>query len=166
VKSEKAVMTCFSNKIYKIIFSLLFAIPVILYSIFSNALPAPLSNEQLLKQSDIIAKVKVIGVAKIGQINGAVKYHAWLKILEPTKGSVSINDTIIVAWHKFDKKLIGSWAIDYYPDDELLTYLIWDDNEKSYKNISWNSAKKIQSYNKKLPINDGEIIFSSEYCSN
>ena len=68
--------------------------------------------------------------------------------------------------HRFDKKLIGSWAIDYYPDDELLTYLIWDDNEKSYKNISWNSAKKIQSYNKKLPINDGEIIFSSEYCSN
>jgi hypothetical protein len=110
--------------------------------------------------------VKVIGVVKIGQINGVVKYRAWLKILEPTKGSVSINDTIIVAWHKFDKKLIGSWAIDYYPDDELLTYLIWDDNEKSYKNISWNSAKKIQSYNKKLPINDGEIIFSSEYCSN
>ena len=115
---------------------MLFAIPVILYSISSNALPAPLSNEQLLKQSDIIAKVKVIGVAKIGQINGAAKYQAWLKILESTKGSVSINDTIIVGWHKFDKKLIGSWAIDYYPGDELLTYLIWDDNEKSYKNIS------------------------------
>jgi hypothetical protein len=32
-------------------------------------LPAPLSNEQLLKQSDIIAKVKVICVAKIGQIS-------------------------------------------------------------------------------------------------
>ena len=78
---------------------MLFAIPVILYSISSNALPAPLSNEQLLKQSDIIAKVKVIGVVKIGQINGVVKYRAWLKILEPTKGSVSINDTIIVAWH-------------------------------------------------------------------
>jgi len=39
-------------------------------------------------------------------------------------------------------------AIDYYPNDELLIYLIWDYNKKSYKNISWNSAKKIQSYNK------------------
>ena len=73
-----------------------------------------------------------------------------------------LNDTIIVTWHRFDKKLIGSWAIDYYPDEELITYLIWDRDEKSYKNISWNSADKIQLSDKKLPTNDGEITLYSE----
>lgn len=155
-------MACFSKKFYKIIFFLPLIISINLYTVTSNALPAPLSNEQLLKQSDIIAKVKVIGVAKIGYVNNAIKYQAWLKILKSIKGDVIINDTIIVTWHRFDKKLIGSWAIDYYPDEELITYLIWDRDEKSYKNISWNSADKIQLSDKKLPTNDGEITLYSE----
>lgn len=155
-------MACFSKKFHKIIFFLALIISFNLYTVTSNALPAPLSKEQLLKQSDIIAKVKVVGVAKIGCVNNAIKYQAWLKILKPIKGDVIVNDTIILTWHRFDKKLIGSWAIDYYPDEELITYLIWDRDEKSYKNISWNSGDKIQSSDKKLPINDGEITLYSE----
>jgi hypothetical protein len=155
-------MAYFLKKIHKIIFFLPLIISINLYTVTSNALPAPLSKEQLLKQSDIIAKVKVIGVTKIGDVKNAIKYQAWLKILKPIKGYVIVNDTIIVTWHKFDKKLIGSWAIDYYPDEELITYLIWDRDEKSYKNISWNSVDKIQSSGKKLPKNDGEIILYSE----
>ena len=155
-------MAYFSKKFYKIIFFLPLITSLNLYTVTSNALPAPLSKEQLLRESTVIARVKVIGVAKVGYVKNAIKYQAWLKIIKPIKGEVIVNDTIIVTWHRFDKKLIGSWVIDYYPDEELITYLIWDRDEKSYKNISWNSADKIQSSDKKLPINDGEITLYSE----
>jgi len=155
-------MAYFSKKFHKIIFFLPLIIFINLYTVTSNALPAPLSKEQLLKESKVIARVKVIGVTKIGYVNNAIKYQAWLKIIKPIKGDVIVNDTIIATWYKFDKKLIGSWAIDYYPDEELITYLIWDHDEKSYKNISWNSVDKIQSSGKKLPTNDGEITLCSE----
>ena len=156
-------MAYFSKKFHKIVFFLPFLISINLYTVTSNALPAPLSKEQLLKESNVIARVKVIGVTKIGYVKNAIKYQAWLKILKSIKGDIISNDTIIVTWHRFDKKLIGSWAIDYYPDEELITYLIWDRDEKSYKNISWNSADKIQSSSKKLPTKDGEIILCSEF---
>ena len=159
-------MAYFSNKFYKIIFFLPLITSLNLYTVTSNALPAPLSKEQLLRESTVIARVKVIGVAKVGYVKNAIKYQAWLKIIKPIKGEVIVNDTIIVTWHRFDKKLIGSWAIDYYPDEELITYLIWDRDEKSYKNISWNSVDKIQSSDKKLPTNDGEITLCSEPFDN
>ena len=159
-------MAYFSKKFYKIIFYLPLIISLNLCTVTSNALPAPLSKEQLLRESTVIARVKVIGVAKVSYVKNAIKYQAWLKIIKPIKGEVIVNDTIIVTWHRFDKKLIGSWAIDYYPEEELITYLIWDRDEKSYKNISWNSADKIQSSDKKLPINDGEITLYSESSNN
>ena len=159
-------MAYFSNKFYKIIFFLPLITSLNLYTVTSNALPAPLSKEQLLRESTVIARVKVIGVAKVGYVKNAIKYQAWLKIINPIKGEVIVNDTIIVTWHRFDKKLIGSWAIDYYPDEELITYLIWDRDEKSYKNISWNSVDKIQSSGEKLPTNNGEITLYSEPSNN
>ena len=131
-----------------------------LYTIESNALPTPLSNQQLNQQSDLIAKVKVLGVTRVGYTNKAIKFQAWLKIIKTIKGKAEVNDTILVTWHRFDKKLIGSWEIAYYPGEKLITYLVWDNNEKAYKNISWNSVKKIQSTNKKLPIKDGAVEFN------
>ncbi len=43
-----------------------------LYTIESNALPAPLSNEQLNQQSDLIAKVNVLGVTRVGYTHKAI----------------------------------------------------------------------------------------------
>ncbi len=131
-----------------------------LYTIESNALPAPLSNEQLNQQSDLIAKVNVLGVTRVGYTHKVIKFQAWLQIIKTIKGKAQINDTILVTWYRFDKKLIGSWEIAYYPGEKLITYLVWDNKEKAYKNLSWNSVKKIKSIGKKLPIKNGAVEFN------
>ncbi len=131
-----------------------------LYTIESNALPAPLSNEQLNQQSDLIAKVNVLGVTRVGYTHKAIKFQAWLQIIKTIKRKAQINDTILVTWYRFDKKLIGSWEIAYYPGEKLITYLVWDNKEKAYKNLSWNSVKKIKSIGKKLPIKNGAVEFN------
>ena len=81
-------MAYFSKKFHKIVFFLPFLISINLYTVTSNALPAPLSKEQLLKESNVIARVKVIGVTKIGYVKNAIKYQAWLSVASRMCGLV------------------------------------------------------------------------------
>ena len=148
-------------------FVLILICSIIVFSIKESfALPAPLSAKQLYEQSDIIAKVKVLGVVKVkNKVAGTEneynsnKYQAWLKMLQVTKGNVQNNHTIIVTWNRANKKMLGSWEVNYYPNEELITHLVWDDLEKTYKTLSWNSAKRIKSSQNKLPTKD-EVSFA------
>ena len=130
------------------------------------ALPAPLSSEELYQQSDVIAKVKVLGVVKVEEPKATSqhetdKYQAWLKVLQVIKGKIHNNYTIIVTWNRVHKKMIGGWEVNYYPNEELITHLIWDEQNKTYKTLSWNSAEITKpSTNKLLPTDIGKGSFS------
>ncbi len=136
-------------------------------------MPTPLSAEQLYEQSDVIAKAKVLGVAavqsKVAKIEDRYgydtkKYQAWLKVLKATKGKVQDNHTVIVTWDRVssNKKIVGNWEVNYYPNEELITHLVWDNQEKTYRTLSWNSAKTIKSSKNKLPADIGEVNLASD----
>ena len=147
----------------------LICVTVTLSIIESFALPTPLSPEQLYQQSDIIAKVKVLSVIKVqdriketeNKYN-TEKYHAWLKVLQVTKGKIQNNHTMIVTWNRVNRQLIGGWEVNYYPNEELITHLIWDDQEKTYKTLSWNATKIIKSSKNTLPMDIGQVYFASD----
>ena len=65
--------------------------------------------------------------------------------------------------------MIGNWAISYYPGETLDTHLVWDNQEKTYRTLSWNSTAvtnmPIQP-NNKLPIKMGNVNLALDYCGN
>ncbi len=98
------------------------------------ALPAPISKEELLKNSDIYAKIKVLGVMRVDdqtyssnptqtQNNYAEVYQAWVQLLEIYKGEYKIRDTIIVRWQVDKHGLIGSWFVPLANGEEVTIYL-------------------------------------------
>ena len=141
----------------------------ICFSLESVALPAPFSTEELYEQSNVIAKVKVLGVIKIGEQHNATRYQAWLKIIKPIKGQVKNNETIIVNWSLLHKKLIGGWEVSYYPGEILKTHLIWDRQEKTYRTLSWDSVrvlKKASPSHGSLPKETGNMILALDNYAN
>jgi hypothetical protein len=109
----------------------------------SLALPKPLSQQELFEKSDVIIKGKVIKIDEVENNNIYEKYTARIQILEVIKGDISNTDIISVFWKKYKKKLLGNWYIEYALGEVIETHLIWDQEEKMFKTISWNGSKVI-----------------------
>src|SRR5512143_3165012 len=107
------------------------------------ALPAPMSDADLLSKSDLVALVRVISVtcvsvSKDERTGEALRsYSANLELLEVIKGDEQKGNDVTVTFHELPKGLLGPWSVFYYPGEVVWTHLVKDGD--AYTTTWWNS---------------------------
>ena len=93
------------------------------------ALPAPMSDQELMEKSDLVALVRVLNVTCTSLTKDAAtgeelpSYLATLQVLEVKKGDAKRGDEVIVTWRAVPKSIVGPWTVYYYPGEEVVTHL-------------------------------------------
>jgi hypothetical protein len=109
------------------------------------ALPAPMSDLELMEKSDLVARVRVLSVTctsvtKDEQTGEELPgYLARLKVLETKKGDAQKGDEVLVTWRAVPTGLTGPWAVYYYPGEEVWTHLVKRSGGASYATTWWNA---------------------------
>jgi hypothetical protein len=109
------------------------------------ALPAPMPEAELMEKSDVVALVRVLAVACTSVVKDENTgedlpgYLATLQILEVKKGDVKPGDEVMVTWRAVPTGLMGSWAIPYYPGEEVWTHLAKRSGGVAYATTWWNA---------------------------
>jgi hypothetical protein len=109
------------------------------------ALPAPLSDEELMADSDLVALVRVVSVtctsvtkdAQTGeQLPG---YLAKLRVIEASKGDVRPGGEVLVTFRAIPSGALGPWTVFYYPGEEVWTHLVKREGGVTYASTWWNA---------------------------
>jgi hypothetical protein len=130
------------------------------------ALPAPMSEPELMEKSDIVAVVRVLSVSCTAVTKDSStgedlpSYLAKVRLLEVKKGDAKAGDEVLVTWRAIPKNILGPWAVYYYPGEVVLTHLAKRSGGVSYGSTWWNAKgddiKAPQST--ELPATPGETF--------
>src|SRR5262245_20183338 len=113
------------------------------------ALPAPMSESDLLQKSDLVALVRIksvtcVGVSKDAQTGESLpSYSARAELMEVIKGEDVKGDTVNIDFHAIPTGVLGPWTVYYYPGEMVWTHLIGNDGE--YTTIWCNGRGTIVS---------------------
>ena len=88
------------------------ALMISLFASPALALPAPMSDQELMDKSDLVAVVRVLSVSCT---------------------------TVLVTWRAISKDMVGPWAVYYYPGEVVLTHLVKRSGGVSYGSTWWNA---------------------------
>ena len=145
-------------------FSLLLLLPLI--ATRAMALPAPMSNDDLMEKSAFVGVVRVLSVTctaltpdkETGE--DLPHYLAKLEIVDVKKGDVKPGETVLVTWRAIPRGIVGPWAVNYYPGEEVMTHLTKADGDVAYKTTWWNAKGKNlkEPESTKLPMMPGETF--------
>ena len=111
----------------------------------ARALPAPMSEQELMEKSDLVALVRVMSVTCTSLTKDAATgedlpgYIAQLKVLEVKKGDAKKGDEVLVTWRAVPKSILGPWTVYYYPGEEVVTHLTKRSGSASYASTWWNA---------------------------
>ncbi|MGV1013941.1 MAG: hypothetical protein ACOYB4_03125 [Methyloceanibacter sp.] len=141
-----------------LLFVCLFAQPVL-------ALPAPMSEGELLEKSDVVALVRVLSVACTSitkdkdsgeELPG---YLANLQILEVKKGDVKPGDEVMVTWRAIPTGIVGPWTVPYYPGEEVWTHLT-KRGGGTFASTWWNAKGELvkPAQSTELPTTVGQML--------
>ena len=130
------------------------------------ALPAPMSDQELMDKSDLVASVRVLSVtcttitkddATGEELPG---YLARLKVLDVKKGDVRPGEEVLVTWRAVPKSIVGPWTVYYYPGEEVVTHLVKRSGGASYASTWWNAkGDDLKSpKTRDLPSTPGETV--------
>ena len=130
----------------------------------ASALPEPISDEELLAKSDLVALIQVQSVTSVGALpNPGTRqalqfYHAKAKVLEVKKGDVKPGTEITIEFREVPEDVVGQWEVSYYAGEELWTYL--RKRGENYRATYWNArGKQVRpASNNKLPSQPGQSI--------
>jgi hypothetical protein len=137
----------------------------------AQALPPPMSPEELEQKSDVVATVRVLAVACTGEVKppgskeNVPQYQAWLQVVSATKGSVKPKQTLLVEWHDLPRPmLLGPWKVDYFAGEEVATHLKWHEKSRNYATTWWNAKGKPQrpADSDRLPTKPGELLVAKQ----
>jgi hypothetical protein len=115
----------------------------------ASALPAPMSQEQLLEKSDLVALVRIksvtcVSVAKDDRIGEELpSYSARAELIEVIKGEDVKGDTVNITFAAVPTGLLGPWTVYYYPGEMVWTHLVGADGE--YTSTWWNARGNVVS---------------------
>ena len=130
------------------------------------ALPAPMSDDELLAKSDLVALIRVLsvtctGVAKDERTGEALpSYKANAEVMEVIKGDVAKGDDVTITFHAISKGILGPWTVYYYPGEEMITHLTKRSGGATYASTWWN-AKGDDTKSpdtRELPVTPGETV--------
>jgi hypothetical protein len=130
----------------------------------ASALPAPMSQEQLLEKSDLVALVRIksvtcVSVAKDDRTGEDLpSYSARAELMEVIKGEDVKGDTVDIAFQAVPTGLLGPWTVYYYPGEMVWTHLVGADGE--YTSTWWNARGDMVSKAviTELPTKPGETV--------
>lgn len=94
------------------------------------ALPAPMSDADLLAKSDLVALVRVlsvtcVSVSKDEQTGEALRnYSANVELIEVIKGDVAKGAEVTITFEDIPQGLLGPWSVFYYPGEMVWTHLV------------------------------------------
>jgi hypothetical protein len=130
------------------------------------ALPAPMSDQELMDKSDLVAVVRVLSVScttvtkdeNTGEDLPA--YLAKLKLVDVKKGDAKAGDEVLVTWRAVPTKMLGPWTVNYYPGEVVLTHLTKRSGGASYASTWWNAKGEDQKApdSTELPTTPGETL--------
>jgi hypothetical protein len=128
------------------------------------ALPAPMSDSDLLVKSDLVALVRVLSVTCLStsqdpQTRATLpNYSAKLELIEVIKGDEAKGATVSVYFHAVPSGLLGSWTVYYYPGEMVWTHL--EGHNGDYTTTWWNGRGDIVSKAviTELPTTPGETV--------
>jgi hypothetical protein len=129
------------------------------------AIPAPMSPEELVEASDVVALVRVVAVTCVAVATSErtgeklPSYRAELEIVEISKGELQPGDTIEVAFEAIEAGLVGPWTVWYYPGEEVWTHLRQGDGGV-YETTWWNARSEAlrEAGTTDLPVIPGETV--------
>jgi hypothetical protein len=135
----------------------------------ARALPAPMSDQDLLEKSDLVALVRVLNVTCTSltkdQATGEElpSYLATLQVLEVKKGDAKRGDEVIVTWRAVPKSIVGPWTVYYYPGEEVVTHLTKRSGGASYASTWWNAkGDDLKAPDTRdLPVTPGESVIAT-----
>lgn len=113
------------------------------------ALPAPMSKEQLLTESDLVALVRIksvtcVSVAKDERTGEDLpSWSAEAELIEVIKGEDVKGDTVTLTFHAIPTGLLGPWSVYYYPGEMVWTHLVGKDGQ--YTSTWWNARGTLVS---------------------
>lgn len=139
------------KKSYKSVFTYFIATCAFFYSHFALSLPAPMNESEMMKNSDVVADVHVLGIFENKNDITTYKdqpvsqYTAWLEILKSYKGQYKEKDTILYCWHSIPPApFVGAWYVKVTENEKANIYLVWNEEKKCYNAISWNAKKPLK----------------------
>jgi len=109
------------------------------------AVPAPMSDAELMENSDLVALVRVKSVTCTSVTKDArtgedlPTYLAKLEVLEVKKGDATPGAEVLVTFHALPSGLLGPWTVFYYPGEEVWTHLIKREGGVAYDTTWWNA---------------------------
>jgi hypothetical protein len=130
----------------------------------AHALPAPMSDSELLVKSDLVALVRVLSVTCLSVSRdpnthkALPSYSAKLELIEVIKGDEAKGDTVSIYFHAVPGELLGSWTVYYYPGEMVWTHLQGKNGD--YTTTSWNSRGDIvnKAVITELPTTPGQTV--------
>ena len=142
------------------------ALLVACFATAALALPAPMSEQELIDKSDLVALVRVLSVTCTSVVKDAQTgeelpgYLATLKVMEVRKGEVKPGEQVLVTWRAVPQSIVGPWTVYYYPGEEVVTHLTKRSGGASYASTWWNAKgddlKAPDS--RELPTTTGETV--------
>ena len=122
-----------------------FFLVAVLAGLPALALPAPMSEQELMDKSDLVALVRVLAVTCTSVTQDPntgedlLGYLAQLKVLEVKKGDAKPGEEVLVTWRAIPKDTNGPWTVYYYPGEEMVTHLTKRSGGASYASTWWNA---------------------------
>jgi hypothetical protein len=128
------------------------------------ALPAPLSDDELLAKSDLVALVRVLSVACTAVTKDKMTgqdlpgYSAKVELMEVIKGDEAKGGDVTITFHAIPTGLLGPWTVYYYPGEMVWTHLVRDG--EAFTTTWWNGRGELVSKAviTKLPTKPGETV--------
>ncbi len=106
------------------------------------ALPAPMSDSDLLTKSDLVALVRIWSVTCVSVTKDErsgeelPNWSAKAELIEVIKGDEPKGSDVAITFHAIPKGLLGPWSVYYYPGEMVWTHLVGKDG--TYTTIWWN----------------------------
>jgi hypothetical protein len=135
----------------------------------ARALPAPMSDQELMEKSDLVALVRVLNVTCTSLTKDDAtgeelpSYLATLQVLDVKKGDAKRGDEVIVTWRAVPKSIVGPWTVYYYPGEEVVTHLAKRSGGASYASTWWNAkGDDVKAPDTRdLPVTPGESVVAT-----
>jgi hypothetical protein len=130
----------------------------------ARALPAPMSDSELLLKSDLVALVRILSVTCTSVVKDETTgeelphYRAKAELIEVIKGDEAKGGEVNISFNALPAGVLGPWTVYYYPGEMVWTHLVGKNGD--YTTTWWNGRGDVieKAAVTDLPTKPGETV--------